>query len=90
MNKLILIAAISFGLGSITGGIIIHIQDGPRPLNAFEQMMVDAQKHHEQQMKDLQKALRSSPAFPGHMADSIKNYSFPSLQGEETKKKAAK
>ena len=86
MNKLILVAAISFGLGSITGGIIIHIQDGPRPLNAFEQMMVDAQKQHEQQMKDLQKALANAPA-PGNMSEAIKNYSGPPELSSGAKKK---
>jgi len=65
MNRLILIAAISFGLGGVTGGIIVHINEGPRPLNAFEQMMVDQQRIQEQQSKDLHRALANSKMFPG-------------------------
>jgi hypothetical protein len=86
MNKLLLIAAFSFGLGSITGGIVVHLNEGPRPLNAYEQMMVEQQKQYEQQMKDLRKALANSPA-PGNMADAIKNYSGPIVPNSGAKKK---
>jgi hypothetical protein len=86
MNRLILIAAISFGLGSITGGIVVHLQEGPRPLNAFEQMMLDQQKQYEQEKKDLQKALANSPA-PGNMSEAIKNYSGPAVPSSGAKKK---
>jgi hypothetical protein len=72
MNKLILIAAISFGLGGITGGIVVHLHEGPRPLNAFEQMMLEEKRQSEQTKQDLQKALRSSPAFPGGMSEGMK------------------
>jgi hypothetical protein len=87
MNKLILVAVISFGIGSITGGLTVYLQEGPRPLNAFEQMMVDAQKQHEKQMKDLQKALANSPAFPGGMGKSMMGYSGPPEQSSGAKKK---
>jgi hypothetical protein len=86
MTKLLLITAVSFGMGALAGGIIVHIEEGPRPLNAFEQMMVDAQKQHEQQMKDLQKALANSPA-PGNMSEAIKNYSGPPELSSGAKKK---
>jgi hypothetical protein len=49
-------------------------------------MMVDAQKQHEQQMKDLQKALANSPA-PGNMSEAIKNYSGPPELSSGAKKK---
>lgn len=87
MNNLILIAAISFGLGGITGGIVVHLHEGPKQLNAYEQMMLDEHAKAEQQAKDIRKALANSPAFPGGMADSIMNYSGPGENNSGTKKK---
>src|SRR4051794_17864313 len=85
-NQLILIAVISFGLGGITGGIVVHVHDGPKQLNAYEQMMLDEHAKAEQQAKDLHKALSESHAFPGGMGKSLMNYAGPETNSGAKKK----
>src|SRR3954462_2959732 len=57
-NQLILIAAISFGLGGITGGLFVHMHEGK--LNAYEQLMFDEQVNERKQAEESAKAQRES------------------------------